>query len=205
MGSLASMALRDQLPSERRRRQGIDDATRRALEGVVLPLWVTAGLADWWCHRHSDIEHTAGAGESAIHLAMMAEGGLPTLLGLFCEANAGVLAVSWATLGLHELTAIWDVAYADGRRRVTPTEQHVHGFLERVPLMATMMLTTLHWDQALSALGRGGKPEWQIRLKRRPLGARYRAAILGLVGAAGALPYMEEFIRCLRAGARTES
>jgi hypothetical protein len=61
----------------------------------------------------------------------MTEGGLPAPLGLFCEVNAGVLALTYVTLAAHELTAVWDVAYADGPREVTPTEQHVHGFLER--------------------------------------------------------------------------
>lgn len=136
------------LPSERRRREGIDDASRRALQGFVLPIWIGAGLADWWCHHRSDIEHTADAAESAIHAAMMIEGGLPTLLGLFCEVNAGVLALTYGTLAVHELTAMWDVAYADGRREVTPTVQHVHGFLERVPLMA-------HRDAHGPALGSG--------------------------------------------------
>lgn len=27
--------------------------------------WIGAGLADWWCHRRSDIEHTAGVTEAA--------------------------------------------------------------------------------------------------------------------------------------------
>lgn len=171
----------------------------------MLPVWIAAGLADWWCHRRTDIEHTAGAGESAIHLAMMSEGGLPALLGLFCEIDAGVLVLTWLTLGLHELTAIWDVAYADGRRRVSPTEQHVHGFLERVPMMAAMILTTLHWDQARSALGLGGKPDWRIRLKRRPLGVGYRVTVLGAVGLAGVVPYVEEFIRCIRASSPARS
>jgi hypothetical protein len=40
-------------------------------------------------------------------------GGMATMLGLFCEVNAGVLAI----IGLQELTAIWDVAYSDGRAR----------------------------------------------------------------------------------------
>jgi NAD(P)-dependent dehydrogenase (short-subunit alcohol dehydrogenase family) len=34
-------------------------------------------------------------------------------------------------LALHEATGLWDVAYADGRREVTPFEQYVHGFLGR--------------------------------------------------------------------------
>src|SRR3954454_3518804 len=102
--------LRDLLPSERRRQQGVDEATRRALQWFVLPVWAGAGLADWWCHRRTDIAATAGAKESAIHALMMAEAGVPTMLGLFCEANAGVLTGAYAALGAHELTAIWDVA-----------------------------------------------------------------------------------------------
>ena len=140
------VSARDLLPSERRRRAGVEDATRRALQWFVVPIWIGAGLADWWCHRRTTIERTAGTTESAIHSAMMAEAGVPAMLGLFCEVNAGVLGLTYATLAVHELTAIWDVAYADGRREVTPTEQHVHGFLERVPLMATLLLTVLHWD-----------------------------------------------------------
>jgi hypothetical protein len=136
---------------------------------------------------------------------MMIEGGLPTLLGLFCEVNAGVLALTYGTLSVHELTAIWDVAYADSRREVTPTEQHVHGFLERVPLMATVMLTVLHWDQARSVFGIQGDPDWRIRPKRRRLSARYRAGVLGAVAALVALPYGEELVRCLRARAYQNS
>ena len=112
------MSSRQVLPSERRRREGIDDATRRALQGFVLPIWVGAGLADWWCHRRTDIEHTAGATESAIHAARMIEGGLLTMLGLSREVNAGLLALTYAALAVHELTAVWDVAYADERREV---------------------------------------------------------------------------------------
>jgi hypothetical protein len=193
------------LPSERRRREGIDDASRRALQGFVLPIWIGAGLADWWCHRRTDIEHTAGVTESVIHAAMMIEGGLPTVLGLFCEINAGVLALTYGTLAVHELTAVWDVAYAEGRREVTATEQHVHGFLERVPLMATVMLTVLHWDQARSVFGMGGTPDWRIRSKRRRLSARYRAGVLGAVAALGIVPYGEELVRCLRASAERNS
>ena len=122
-------------------------------------------------------------------MAMMVEGGLPALLGLFCEVDAGVLALTYATLLLHELTAIVDVAYADGRRVVTPTEQHVHGFLERVPLMATAFLTVLHWDQARAAVGAGGRPDWRIRTKRQPLSRRYRVGVLAAVPLLGALPY----------------
>jgi hypothetical protein len=193
------MTLRELLPGESRRRQGVEDATRRALQGFVMPLWVGAGLADWWCHRRTDIEHTAGTAESVVHSAQMMEGGLPVLLGLFCEINAGALALTYASLVVHELTAIVDVAYADGRREVTPTEQHVHGFLERVPLMATAFLSVLHWDQARSLVGGSEDPDWRLKPKRRPVSRRYRATLLATVTGLVALPYAEELIRCLRA------
>jgi hypothetical protein len=84
---------------------------------------------------------------------------------------------------------------------VTPTEQHVHGFLERVPLMATVLLTVLHWDQARSVFGVGGQPDWRIRGKRRPLSVGYRAGVLAAVTSLVAVPYGEELVRCVRASA----
>lgn len=172
---------------------------------VCVPVWVGAGLADWWCHRRTDIEHTAGTQESAIHAAMMLEGGVATMLGLFCEINAGVLAITYGTLAAHELTAVYDVVYAEDRREVTPTEQHVHGFLERVPLMATAFLTVLHWDQAQSMVGIAGTPDWRLKPKRRQLSRRYRAGLLAAVTALVAVPYGEELVRCARASRRREA
>ena len=194
--------MRDSLHSDIRRRHGVEQATQVGLQLFVMPVWMGAGFADWWCHRRSDIEDTAGTTESAIHLTMMAESSLPTLLGLFCEVNAGTLAVTYGTLAIHELTAIVDVAYADGRRKVTPLEQYVHGFLGRVPMMATMLLTVLHWDQAQAAGGLRGSPDWRIRPKRRPLSRAYRACVLAAMGAVAAL-YIEELARCARAGTAT--
>jgi hypothetical protein len=192
--------VRGLLPADVRRRARVEDATRRGLQWFVLPVWTAAGLADWWCHRRTDIEHTAGTTESAIHAAMMVEGGVPALLGLFCEVDAAMLSIAYVALGLHEVSGILDVVYADGRREVTPLEQYVHGFLGRVPMMATFLLTVLHWDQALAAVGLGGRPDWQIKPKRRPLSRAYRAGNLASLVALVVVPYAEELTRCVRAG-----
>jgi hypothetical protein len=64
------------------------------LLAFVVPAWIGAGLADWACHRATNIEHTAGRQESVIHAAMMTEAGIPALLGLVSEVNAGILAVA---------------------------------------------------------------------------------------------------------------
>jgi hypothetical protein len=192
--------VRQLIPADLWRRARVEDATRSGLQWFVLPVWMAAGLADWWCHRRSDIEHTSGTTESVIHSAMMVQGGVPALLGLFCEVDAAMLTLTYGALALHEASALLDVAYADGRREVTPFEQYVHGFLGRVPMMAAFLVTVLHWDQAQAAVRLRGQPDWRLKPKRRPLSRGYRVGnVTTLVGLVG-LPYAEELVRCLRAG-----
>jgi hypothetical protein len=188
-------------PDDLRRTLGVEAATRRLLLGGVMPLWLGAGLADWYRHRQTRIETTSGPRESAIHLLMMTETGVPVMLGLFCEVNAGVLLTSFAALGAHSATAYWDQAYAEPRRPVTPIEQHLHSLLEVVPLMATGFLTALHWDQARTIAGKDRhERRFALRLKRRdPLPTSAKAGLLAALAIFGALPYGEELWRCRRA------
>jgi hypothetical protein len=191
-------------PADLRRTAGIEHATRRLLLGGVMPLWLGAGLADWYLHRRTRIEDTCGPKESAIHSLMFAETGVPVLLGLFCEVNAGVLATAAGAVGVHSATAYWDQAYAESRRRVTPIEQQVHSLLEVSPIMATFLLTALHWDQASALAGHDRQPpRFRPRLKRRdPLSASSRVTLLTAIAVFGVLPYAEEFLRCWRANPR---
>jgi hypothetical protein len=39
---------------------------------------------------------------------MFAEAGVPVLLGLFCQVNAGVLATAVGAVAAHSATAYWD-------------------------------------------------------------------------------------------------
>ena len=76
----------------------------------------------------------------------------------------------------HSATAYWDQAYAEPRRRVTPVEQHVHSLLEVSPIMATFLITALHWDQAKALAGQDRRPpQFGLRLKRRDPCPRLRA------------------------------
>ncbi|MBM7167113.1 diguanylate cyclase [Streptomyces sp. G44] len=187
-------------PSDLRRSLGAETAARRWLLGAVMPLWLGAGVADWYQHKRARIEETAGPRESLMHSLMLAEAGVPVTLGLLCEVNAGVLATSASALGAHSATAAWDVRYADKRRRIAPVEQHIHSLLEVVPLMATSLLAVLHWDQARALTGRQQRPDFRLRLKSRdPLPPRARAGLLGAFIIFGALPYAEEMYRCWRA------
>jgi hypothetical protein len=101
----------------------------------VLPLWLAAGLADYLCHRASGIARTSGYKESLLHLLMFAEIAVPLLAALFLEINALIILLMIAGFVVHQLTALWDVSFAIDKRDVAPLEQHVHSFLEMLPLI----------------------------------------------------------------------
>ncbi|MFC4273673.1 diguanylate cyclase [Achromobacter aloeverae] len=168
---------------------------------LVLPLWLLAGFADWLCHRRSDIAHTAGMRESLLHLLMFSEIAVPLLACLFLEINASVFLLIVVCFFLHEATALWDVSYAGRRRRITTFEQHVHSFLEILPLAATLLLAVRHWGQFLAMWGLGQETaEWRLRMKADPLPA---AEVIGILAAAVVMeiiPYLEELWRGWQAG-----
>ena len=174
-------------------------AAQAVLMYFVLPVWLAAGFADYLCHRATSIETTSGWKESLLHLLQLGEMAIPTLAAIFLEINAFVIATMSVCLIAHEATAIWDVSYAYRRREITPTEQHVHSFLEMLPLMGLLIVVTLHWQQFLSLFGLSGQSaEFTIRFKQPPLPWLYVGIILSLVVLFEVLPYLEEFIRGIR-------
>jgi len=116
------------------------EVLRNLLMYFVLPLWLAAGFADYLCHRAAHIERTSGWKESLLHLLQFGEMALPILAALFLEINAGVVLLMIVCLLLHEATAYWDVSYATSTRKVAPVEQHVHSFLEILPLTDRALL-----------------------------------------------------------------
>jgi hypothetical protein len=175
------------------------EVTRHFLMYFVIPLWAAAGIADWLCHQATDIEHTTGAKESLIHLLMMLEAGVPLLAGVFLEITSPVLALMIASFLLHEATALWDVSYAVTRRNVTPIEQHVHSFMEIVPLMAVSFAVVLHWPQFLALFGLNDEPvDTSIRLKQEPLPLSYIACLLSSLVFLEGLPYLYELWKGFR-------
>ncbi|GBQ25943.1 diguanylate cyclase [Acetobacter estunensis NRIC 0472] len=183
-------------PAEPDHTQGI---VRRTIQYFVIPLWLAAGLTDWWCHRRTDIEHTTGLKETAIHLMLLGEAAIPVLAGLFLEIDAPVLSLMIAAFFTHEATAMWDVTYAVTRRDVQPVEQHVHSFLEMVPLLAVSLVTVLRWPHFMALLGQKTLPAQTPRFKREPLGLCYAVSSLGAMALFEVLPYLEEAWRDWRA------
>jgi hypothetical protein len=176
------------------------EITRNVLMYFILPLWLVAGFADYLCHRATNIATTSGAKESLLHLLQFGEMALPILFAMFLEINALFFAGAIVCFLAHEATALWDVRYALGKREVTPLEQHVHSFLEMLPLMGLVMLAVLHWGQFLALFGLGAeRASFVIRPKPEPLPLAYTASMLTLTLLFEVLPYVEELIRGLRA------
>lgn len=166
----------------------------------LLPIWLAAGFADWLCHRASRIEITTGAKESIIHLLMFLEVGVPLVAAIFLEVNALVIAVMCLAFLLHEATAIWDVSYAVTGRNVSPLEQHVHSFLEMIPLMGLLLIVPRHWPQFLSLFGIGDElARFDLAWKREALPTLYVVIIFAIILLFELLPYLEELARGLLA------
>jgi len=178
----------------------MNDPTQTLLLYFIMPVWFLAGFADYLCHRATSIAQTAGWKESVIHLLMFGEMALPLLMCLFLEINALVFAVMIAAFIAHEATALWDVSYAIERRYVSPLEQHVHSFLEMIPLTAGSFIAVLHWPQFIALFGFGSEaPRFAIEWKSEPVPAVYIFAVLGAALLFELLPYLEELWRGLRA------
>jgi hypothetical protein len=185
-----------------------DQLTVYVLMYFVLPLWLAAGFADYLCHRAANIATTSGAKESILHLMQFVEMGIAVLSAMFFEINALILLVMIVCFLLHEATALWDVTYAAATREVTPIEQHVHSFLEMMPLMGLVLIAVLNWPQFLALLDIRNEPaRFDFTFRHAPPSWTYVATILALVLLFEVLPYLEELARGLRAnrGALTPS
>jgi len=166
---------------------------------IVLPLWIAAGFADYLCHRAARIAQTSGWRESALHLIQLFLVGLPAMAALFLRPNAGFFLLALLCILLHHITAYIDIRYADATRDVKPGEQTVHGFLEILPITAFLLLAVAGWPQFLALFH--GEGSARFAPEPRFFSATYTAAILAAVFLFNVLPYGEELLRCLKAGA----
>lgn len=179
-------------------RRGPDDTQRYTL--LLLPIWVLAGVADYWWHRRTRIETTSGTEESLAHALMIAEMGPAVLAALFLEINAGVLAVIIASYLVHDATVAWDVYFTASRRPIPPGEQHTHSYLQGVPFSLASFVAFTHWDQFLALLGRGSqRPRFDIVFKKPALPMKYLLPFVFGSGLLTAMLHAEELWRCWKA------
>lgn len=166
------------------------------LTTIILPLWMVAGLADYLCHRATNIENTSGTPESLLHLVQFALVGLPITLALFLDINAGYFLVAIVSIVLHHAVAAVDLVFANPRRHIAPREQMVHSFLEILPITALILLMVLYWPQVLALFGAGKRPPiFAPHIRFLPI--NFVITILTAAFLLNLLPYLEELYRCV--------
>jgi hypothetical protein len=174
-----------------------EEAAQLLLMYVVVPVWIAAGLVDWWCHRRTAIERTSGLTENLMHWLLFAQGGAALAAVGLLEVNAAVLLLVFAAFLAHEATTFVELRYTVPRREVRPFEQMVHSFMELLPLMVLALLAVMAWDQVL-ALFAAGEPDLALLRKAQPWPPAYLLGVAAAVLAFNVLPLAEEGLRCLR-------
>ena len=155
---------------------------------ATLPPWLLAGFADWFCHRRSKIESTAGPRESALHLLLYLLIALPLALAVFLQMTASLMVFMAACVLAHMAVSLWDTSFAQPRRHISPLEQQIHSYLEMLPLFALALACVLHWDAVVH-------PSWNWSLREQPLPSAWRwGVVLALLP--GLLLIVEELLRC---------
>jgi hypothetical protein len=161
------------------------------LVALLYAVWLLAGLVDYSCHRRTDIETTSGAPESWLHLVQFLLLGLALLLGTLLAVTPLVLVFIVVIVGTHSVVALRDVSYTQGRRFISPLEQHVHGYMEVLPVVAVGLLAILNWDEITAS-------PWTLRWKPRPVAAMGTIALLASFCVIAGTPIVEELIRTSR-------
>ena len=169
---------------------------------VVFPLWLLSGLADYLCHARTDIAHTSGTRESALHLLQTVEIGLPVLAFLFLSTNALALALMAAGVVAHTATSWRDVAYAAQLRHISPGEQYVHSFLNVLPWVALALVAILHWPVVVAMFDPATASEWEPHWRQPPFDGGILFAVLASSLLFGALPGVLEFMHTLAVARR---
>ncbi|VVE60029.1 hypothetical protein PCA31118_00097 [Pandoraea captiosa] len=175
---------------------GVADFIDMYIRYGIIPVWLVAGFADWLCHRRTHIEANAGTKESVMHIAQMLEVGVPLMVALIFEINLSVILIMVAGLVLHEATALWDVSYARQRREITAVEQHIHSFLELLPICAVTLIIGANLEPIRNAILGHGPRHFALTTSHVPLA--YIGAVVVAAVLFAALPYAEELMRCVR-------
>lgn len=154
--------------------------------------WLAAGLADFICHRRTDLAHTSGVRESALHLLQLSLIGGAITLCLALRPSWMLAVVCALLLGTHAVVGYMDTRQAYGRRPLLPFEQHVHSVLDMAPVFAFVLYFGSLWLH--------GELAGTVLAPRDPaLAPTLWAAVLAPAAVLCVLPALAEFRATLRA------
>ncbi|EKT4444648.1 TPA: hypothetical protein UM521_002026 [Stenotrophomonas maltophilia] len=151
----------------------------------VYALWLAAGSLDFHFHRRTDLPHTSAMRESLLHGVQLLLIGSGVLAWLLLENTLSLVALLAGLVIAHAVAGYLDTVSADGRRRISPAEQHVHSVLDAAPWV---LLAWVGWQ---------AHPRWSLEVKPAAPDVWWLALLpaLGLV----VLPWLWELRQCVRA------
>jgi len=165
---------------------------------VLLPLWVVAGGVDWFCHRATNIESSAGLREALVHAVMGVQVGIPILLGLMFEVNVLVLIMCILAFVAHELVAHYDVKYAQDLREISIWETHAHSYLATLPFFIILLIIVRRWETFIDfiTLNWAGSMHLQWREESLGVNGNFAVGYIVFMLVFGVMPYLSEIYRC---------
>jgi hypothetical protein len=158
---------------------------------AIYPVWLAAGFLDYLSHRRTHIDRTSGPTESWLHLAQFASLALPLVLVVFLQVTPLVIMIVAGSIVLHTALSIADVSYTDGRRYISPIEQHAHAFMVVLPVVAAAIVALLNWSSIFDSA-------WVLRPKSTPLSVAAAYLLVGSYLVLAGAPIVEELIRTSR-------
>ena len=155
----------------------------------LYPAWLLAGAGDYLCHRRTDIERTSGVTESWLHVLQFVCLAVAFACAVLLHISAAVFVLLVALVIVHSFLSYIDVRYTDGRRRISPIEQSIHGFMDVLPLVAVALLAVLHWQEI-----RAGSTAFALQAGLD----MKRVLLLSSFAVLAGPPVLEELLRGLR-------
>jgi hypothetical protein len=181
----------------------LDEAILGFILFCLWPLWMVAGVVDYFCHRATHIELNSGVKECILHIVMGFQVGVPVFVALVFKINVLVMLICLAMLVAHELVAVWDMRMAAPVRRISLVETHAHAYLLSMPFYTFGLVALLNWEAFTRTLSFEWSEPFALVLRDKPLGPEgYLGFHFALVFCLGLLPYGEELYRCMKARKR---
>jgi hypothetical protein len=116
----------------------------------LYPVWLLAGAADYVCHRRSDMAHTSGLVEARLHVAQFITVAIVFFGAVLWQPTIFLVVVIGVAALAHLVLSYIDVAYTQRRRHISSLEQHVHAFMDVLPIMAACLLAMIGLSDPLA-------------------------------------------------------
>ena len=166
------------------------------LVGVLYGIWLVAGFVDYLCHRGTDIAKTSGAPESRLHVAQFVVLSVGMLLATILAITPLTFTMLIIAVGAHSVLSYVDVAYTQGRRYISPLEQHSHSFMDVLPVVSVGLVAVLNWKDLTTA-------GWAFQVRKPSLSSGELAWLLGSFFTLAGAPIFEELVRTTRTQSAT--